>query len=293
MYIQQDFEPSEVVRALSEEQIAGAQLVPAMIQACLVRVPDVAERRYDALKTVLYGASPIAEQTLRRAMEVFKCDFAQRYGMTELSALATPLSPSDHRRAVDGNPELLLSAGRAVLGTEIRIVDEDDSRVPNGTMGEIIVRGPQVMKGYWNLPEETAEALRGGWMHTGDAGVTDDQGYLYVQDRVKDMIVSGGENVYPRVVEDVLFAHPAVADCAVIGVPDEQWGETVKAIVVLRPNASARPLEIIQHVRREIADFKAPRSVDFVDTLPRTPSGKIKKAVLREPYWKERERQVN
>ena len=144
--------------------------------------------------------------------------------MTELSPVATLLSPTDHQRALAGKPELLLSAGKPILGTDLRIVDEDDQPVPSGTMGEIVVRGPQVMKGYWNLPDETAEALRGGWMHTGDAGTVDAEGYVYIQDRVKDMIVSGGENVYPRIVEDVLLPHPAVADAAVIGVPHDQWG---------------------------------------------------------------------
>ena len=224
LYIQEDFIPDEVVRALSEERIRIAILVPAMIQACLVAVSDIVERSYPDLQTILYGASPIAEQTLRRAMEVFKCEFTQAYGMTELSPVAALMTNRDHQRGLTEKPELLQSTGRAVLGTEIRIVDEDDNLVPSGTIGEIVVRGPQVMKGYWNLPDETAEALRGGWMHTGDAGIIDDEGYIYIRDRVKDMIVSGGENVYPNVVENILFQHPSVADVAVIGVPDEQWG---------------------------------------------------------------------
>ena len=182
---------------MSEDNVRWALLVPAMIQACLVAVPDVAERRYDGLKAIVYGASPIAEQTLRRAMEVFKCDFLQAYGMTELSPVATFLSASDHKRAVESNPGLLQSAGRPIVGTQVRIVDEDDNPLPNGAMGEIVVQGPQVMKGYWNLPDATSEALRDGWMHTGDAGVIDDEGYVYIQDRVKDMIVSGGETFTP------------------------------------------------------------------------------------------------
>ena len=172
------------------------------------------------------------------------------------------------------------------------MVDADDNPVPNGTTGEIVARGPQLMKGYWNRPEETAEALRGGWMHTGDAGCVDDEGYLYIQDRVKDMIVSGGENVYPRVVEEVLFQHPAIADAAVIGVPDERWGETVKAIVVLRPGMNATPDEIIEFCRGKLGRFERPRSVDFADDLPRTPSGKVLKRALREPYWVGHQRRV-
>ena len=292
IYLQEEFNPLEVVRVLSEEKISWSVLVPAMIQACLVAVPDVAQRSYKDLKCIAYGASPIAEETLRRAIDVFKCDFMQAYGMTELSPAATILSPSDHRRGLESKPELLLSAGRAVPGTDLRIVDEDDRPLPNGTMGELLVRGPQVMKGYWNLPDETAEALRGGWMHTGDAGTMDDEGYVYLQDRVKDMVVSGGENVYPRVVEEVLFKHPAIADAAVIGVPDEQWGETVKAVVVLREGASATHEEIIEFCRGQLGGFELPRSVDLVSSLPRGASGKVLKRELREPYWEGRARRV-
>ena len=292
IYLQEEFNPVEVVRVLSEERISWSLLVPAMIQACLVAVPDAAQRSYKHLDCIGYGASPIAEETLRRAMDVFKCDFMQAYGMTELSPAATILSPLDHRRGLEGKPELLLSAGRAIPGTDLRIVDEDAHPVPNGTMGELLVRGPQVMKGYWNLPDETAEALRGGWMHTGDAGTMDDEGYIYLQDRVKDMIVSGGENVYPRVVEEVLFKHPAIADAAVIGVPDEQWGETVKAVVVLREGASATREEIVEFCRGKLGGFELPRSVDLVSSLPRGASGKVLKRELREPYWEGRDRRV-
>ena len=292
MYIQEEFNPIEVVRILSEEKISWSLLVPAMIQACLVAVPDVARRSYKHLNCIGYGASPIAEETLRRAMDVFKCDFMQAYGMTELSPCASILTPSDHLRGLGSKPELLMSAGRAIPGTDMRIVDEDDQPLPNGTMGELVVRGPQVMKGYWNLLEETAEAVRDGWMHTGDAGTMDDEGYVYLQDRVKDMIVSGGENVYPRVVEEVLFKHPAIADAAVIGVPDDQWGETVKAVVVLREGVSATPEEIIDFCRGQLGGFELPRSVDLVTGLPRGAAGKVLKRELREPYWAGRGRRV-
>jgi acyl-CoA synthetase (AMP-forming)/AMP-acid ligase II len=256
-----------------------------MIQACLTAVPEVAQHRYDHLRRIHYGASPIAEQTLRRAMEVFQCDFSQGYGMTEATAGFTVLSPADHRRALAEQPGLLLSAGRATVGTELRIVDSNDNPVPNGTIGEVIGRGPQLMRGHWNQPEATAEVLRGGWLHTGDAGVIDDEGYLYVQDRVKDMIVSGGENIYPRVVEEVLFEHPAIADVAVIGVPDQRWGEAVKAIVVLRQGMAADAEELMDFCRGKLGGFERPRSVDFIAALPRNPSGKVLKRVLREPYW--------
>jgi acyl-CoA synthetase (AMP-forming)/AMP-acid ligase II len=292
LYIQEDFNPIEVVRALSEEEIGVVTLVPAMIQACLVYVPDVAERNYDTLRTIVYGASPIAEDTLRKAAAVFECDFIQAYGMTETTAVLTMLLADDHRRALKDKPDLLLSAGRPAVGTEIKIVDEEDNLLPPGEMGEIAGRGPQLMTGYWNLPDESAQALRGGWMHTGDAGIVDEDGYVYVQDRVKDMIVSGGENVYPRVVEEVLFKHPAIADAAVFGVPHEQWGETVKAAVVLREEQTATEEEIIEFCRDKLGGYERPTSVDFIEALPRNPTGKVLKRELREPYWAGQKRRV-
>lgn len=292
LYIQENFKPDEVVRALSEAHINIGLLVPAMIQACLTAVPDVAQRQYDELRLIHYGASPIAEATLRRAIEVFKCEFSQGYGMTEMTAAIAILSWADHQHALRHKPELLVAAGRPILGTDVRVVDENDDDVPNGTIGEVLARGPQMMKGYWKQPEATAEALRGGWMHTGDAGILDEEGYLYIQDRVKDMVVSGGENIYPRVVEEVLFKHPAVAEVAVIGVPDDQWGETIKAVVVLRSGMTATAEEIMDFCRGKLGGFERPRSVDFVDALPRTPSGKVLKRVLREPYWAGQSRRV-
>ena len=293
LFVQEDFVPGDVVRALSDERLTAALLVPAMIQACLVMVPDVAARRYDALRLIVYGASPIAAETLRRAIEVFQCGFTQGYGMTETSAVLTTLTPTDHERALADRPELLLSAGRPLLGTELRIVDEQDRPLPPGAIGEIAGRGPQLMRGYWNLPEASATALRGGWMHTGDAGRLDADGYLYIEDRVKDMIVSGGENVYPREVENVLFQHPAVADAAVIGVPDDRWGETVKAIIVRKAGADVTAETLLEFCRGQLGGYKLPRSVDFVDALPRNPSGKVLKRELREPYWTGHARRVS
>lgn len=292
LLIHEEFHPAAVVDALANEGIARTTLVPAMIQACLVMVPDVASRRYDALRLIAYGASPISETTLRRALDVFHCDFAQAYGMTETSATLTVLGPEDHRRALDSDPGLLLSAGRPVMGTQLRIVDEHGAEVAEGEVGEIVAQGPQLMRGYWNLPDATAAALRGGWMHTGDAGRLDADGYLYIQDRVKDMIVSGGENIYPREVEEVLFQHPAVADAAVIGIPDEKFGEAVKAIVVLRAGMTATAGDITDFCKGRLGGYKRPRSVDFADVLPRNPSGKVLKRELREPYWKGHTRRV-
>jgi len=293
LYIQEDYEPTATVNALAGENIRIALLVPAMIQFCMAAVPDVKERSYDSLRTIVYGASPISEQTLREAIEVFGCEFLQGYGMTETTAALTYLMPKDHERALASDPGLLLSAGRPLVGTEVRIVDENDKPLPNGTIGEVIGRGPQLMRGYWNLPEASEAALRGGWMHTGDAGILDDDGYLYIQDRVKDMIVSGGENVYPREVEEVLFQHPAVADAAVIGVPSEQWGEECKAVVVKKEGAEVTAEEIMEFCKGQLGGYKRPRSVDFIDALPRNPTGKVLKKDLREPYWKGHERRVS
>jgi acyl-CoA synthetase (AMP-forming)/AMP-acid ligase II len=292
-FVLEAFDPERVVRVLDTERIGLATLVPAMLQACLVGVGDVAERDYTALRTVHYGASPIAEDTLRQALAAFRCDFVQSYGMTESAQALTFLSPADHRRALDARPELLLSAGRPAAGTTLGLVDGAGAPVADTGPGEIRVRGPQLMSGYWRRPEETARTLRDGWLHTGDVGRIDDEGFLFVEDRVKDMIVSGGENVYPRVVESVLFEHPAVADAAVIGVPHPRWGETVKAVVSLRGGTSATEAEIIEFCRPRLGGFERPRSVDFRDELPRTASGKVLKRVLREPYWAGHERRVS
>ena len=213
--------------------------------------------------------------------------------MTELSCIATGLSAEDHVRAIESEPELLASAGRAVLGTDVRIADENDLEVPYGTVGELQVRGPQVMTGYWNKPEATAETLKDGWMHTGDAAKMDERGYIYIQDRIKDMIVSGGENIYPAEVENALFQHPAVADAAVIGIPSEQWGESVMAFLVLQGEEKPTTEELIEFCRGRLAGYKLPRQVELVDVLPRNASGKVLKNQLREPYWEGIERKVN
>jgi acyl-CoA synthetase (AMP-forming)/AMP-acid ligase II len=292
-FVLDEFDPARVVDALERERIAVATLVPAMLQACLVAVVDVADRRYGALRSIYYGASPVAEDTLRRAIEAFGCGFVQSYGMTEAAQALTFLSPADHRTALADRPELLLSAGRPAPGTTLEVVSETGAPVATGALGEISARGPQLMTGYWRRPDETAAALRDGRLHTGDIGRVDGDGYLFVEDRVKDMVVSGGENVYPRAVESVLFEHPAVADAAVIGVPDARWGEAVKAVVTLRPGATCTEAELLAFCRPRLGGFERPRSVDFVGALPRTPTGKVLKRVLREPYWAGHARRVS
>jgi acyl-CoA synthetase (AMP-forming)/AMP-acid ligase II len=292
MRIMAEFDPTACVQILDEEAVTCATFVPAMIQAMLAQGPDVGERKYRHLRTIAYGASAITEETLRQAMETFGCDFVQVFGQTESSAGLTALGPDIHRRAIAGEAHLLLSCGRPLLGTEIAVVDADDQPVKTGEVGEIIARGPQTMRGYWNLPDATAAALAGGWLHTGDAGRSDEEGFLYICDRLKDMIVSGGENIYSREIEDVLHRIPAVAEAAVIGVPDDRWGETVKAVVVIRAGETLTEEAVIASCREYLAGYKAPRSVDFIDALPRNASGKVLKTVLREPFWSERNRHV-
>jgi fatty-acyl-CoA synthase len=291
-----DFDADGCARFIDDEKITMVSLAPAMIQAMLVGSTALRERRFDALRTVLYGASAINEATLRQILEIFgadkQADFYQAYGQTEATALLTMLGPEDHRRALDGDPALLRSAGRPVVGVELRVTDPDGADCPPGTVGEILARGPQVMSGYWNLPEASEQALAGGWLHTGDAGYFDDDGYLYVSDRVKDMIVSGAENVFPKEIEDVIYQLDGVAEAAVIGVPSQRWGETVKAIVVPRPGAALSENDVITWCRGRLAGYKCPRSVDLVDELPRNAAGKVLKRVLREPYWQGEARQV-
>jgi acyl-CoA synthetase (AMP-forming)/AMP-acid ligase II len=204
------------------------------------------------------------------------------------------LRPEDH--LLQGTPEQLRrlqSCGREVFACDVRIVDAEGRNLRAGELGEVVARGANVMKGYWKLPEATASALRDGWLHTGDLGTMDEQGYVYIMDRLKDMIVSGGENIYPREIEEVLFAHPAVADAAVIGVPSATWGEEVKAIVVMRDGRNVTADDLIRHCGQTLAGYKKPRSVEFVEALPKNPSGKVLKRVLREPYWQGVARRVN
>ena len=237
-------------------------------------------------------------EVLRRAMEIIPCDWMQGYGMTEAAPLVSVLPPEDHRRGATGEEPYatrLHSAGTAAVGVQAEPRDEHGSPLPSGQVGEIWVRGPNVMAGYWNRPEESAGALPGdGWYRTGDAGYIDADGYIFLVDRVKDMIVSGGENVYSIEVEDALYEHPAVLEAAVIGVPDERWGERVHAVVVLRPGASADEASLVEHCRARIAGYKAPRSVELrIEPLPKSGAGKILKRDLREPYWKGQERRVH
>jgi acyl-CoA synthetase (AMP-forming)/AMP-acid ligase II len=291
--VKEDFIPDRVLRSFSEDGITHALFVPAMI-LFLLSMPGIEDVDFGPLERITYGASPIPAEVLKKAIETFRCDFLQAFGQTESVAVLTVLGPRDH--VVGGTPEQsrrLSSCGRPAFGVEIRVVDENDKDVDAGELGEIIARGPNVMKGYWKMPEATADTLRGGWLHTGDLGTMDERGYVFIMDRLKDMIVSGGENVYPREIEEVLFTHPGVADAAVIGVPSARWGEDVKAVVVLKADASATAEELIEFCGGRLAGYKRPRTVDFLEALPKNPSGKVLKRELREPYWKGVDRRVN
>jgi acyl-CoA synthetase (AMP-forming)/AMP-acid ligase II len=242
---------------------------------------------------VLYGASPISEALLARTLEQLPgARFSQAYGQTEMSPLISIL-PADCHDLRSGHRGKLRSAGRAVPGVEVRIVDAAGVEVPRGSVGEIAARGPGVMLGYWNQPGLTAAVIRDGWMHTGDGAYLDEDGFLFIVDRVKDMIVSGGENVYSAEVENAIALHPGVASCAVIGIPDERWGEAVHAIIVCKPGTPAPSAdELREHCRALIAAYKSPRSLEVRDSLPLSGAGKVLKTVLREPYWERQTRRV-
>ncbi len=275
------FDPELLMQAIERYRISAVILVPTMINL-LVNHPALSRYDLSSLDRVSYGASPMPLPLLTTAMQKLKCNFSQGYGMTEMSPLATVLLPEDHRLDEGFTP--VSSAGKPILGVEVRVVDVNDVEVPTGEIGEITVRGPNVMQGYWKRPEISAEALRGGWMHTGDMGRFDEEGYLYILDRKKDMVKPGGENVYSPEVESVVCAHPAILEAAVIGVPDPKWGEAIRAVVSLRPGASVTESELIQFCRARLTHFKCPTSVVFTDTLPKGGTGKIQKSVLRERF---------
>ncbi len=287
------FSPEAVARAIARFRVDQTVLVPTMIQM-LIDHPAAAESDLSSLKLLFYGASPMPEALLDRAMAALPhVEFYQAYGMTELSPVATILPWEEHlgEGRAKGRHR---SGGRAVPMVEVRIVGPDGATLPRRQVGEIAARGDVVMMGYWERPEETAKAIVEGWMRTGDAGYMDEDGYVYLVDRVKDMIVTGGENVYSAEVENCVMSHPAVAMCAVIGIPDDRWGEAVHAIVMRRPGASVTEAEIIEHCRERIANYKTPRSVKIQDEpLPLSGAGKILKRELREPYWEGRTRRIN
>jgi acyl-CoA synthetase (AMP-forming)/AMP-acid ligase II len=287
--ITREFDPAKVLDFIEQAKITKIFLVPAAMQF-VVRQPRARSVDFSRLKYMLYGASPIPAALLKECIEVFGCGFVQVYGMTETTGTIVALPPEDH---VEGS-ERMRSAGKALPGVELAILDVDGKRLPPGEVGEIATRSGSNMVGYWNLPEASARTIgRDGWLRTGDAGTLDQDGYLYIHDRIKDMIISGGENIYPAEVESAVCDHPDIAEAAVIGVPDDTWGEAVKAVVVLKPGKQANATDIINFTRSRIAAFKTPRTVDFIAALPRNASGKILRRHLRDPYWTGKDRQVN
>ena len=286
--ILRDIDPGVILDLIQEKNIKYAFWVPAVI-LMMTQHPKAVEADFSSLEIVTYGASPIAETLLLKAQEMMGCHFTQVYGLTETTGGGTFLPPEAH------NPTWgkLRSCGVPYPGTIVRCVDGTGAPVPTGEVGEIIIKSDFIMKGYWNRPEATDKAIQNDFFYTGDAGYFDEDGFLYIHDRVKDMIISGGENIYPAEVENALFAHPEVADAAVIGVPDEKWGECVKAIIVPVPGTNPNPEDIITFTKDLIAGYKCPKSVDFVETLPRNPSGKVLRKDLREKYWGDTERRVS
>ncbi|GAA2106243.1 long-chain-fatty-acid--CoA ligase [Brevibacterium salitolerans] len=282
------FTPAGVIEAIQEHGVTNLFLVPTMIQM-LLDAPESASADFSTVEQVLYGASPMSETLLRRAQDVFaNAGFIQAYGMTELAPVATVMSPADH-----GRPELARSCGRAAAHSEVRVVDPDDTELPPGDVGEIVARGDHVMQGYWNKPEETEAALRGGWMHTGDMGYMNEDGYFFVVDRLKDMIITGGENVYSVEVENVLAKIPQVESVAVVGAPDEEWGERVHAFVILREGETLTLEEVQAFCKEHIANYKIPRSMEIVPVFPLSGAGKILKRDLRKELWDDAGRSVN
>jgi len=291
VYIRREgsFDPKEILNILSEEKITVCQFVPTMINAML-QEKDIDKYDLTHLRIIPYAAAPMPVELLKKAIRRFRCQFIQMYGQTETGPLTTALKPEDH--VLDGTPEQmarLASVGKPVLHFEARIVDEEGNDTPVGEVGELIVRSESTTIGYWDLPEETAGTIKDDWVHTGDFCKYDEGGYIYIVDRKNDMIISGGKNIYPREIEEVLYQHEAVLEATVIGVPDAYWGESVKAVVVLKEEMKATEEELIDLCKENLAGYKKPKTVEFRRELPKSPTGKILKRVIREEFWQRRD----
>jgi long-chain acyl-CoA synthetase len=288
-----EVKPLIVFETIQREKVTVLKLVPTVLYQ-LTESPEKTLYDLSSLHSIIYGGSPSAAPRLKDAIRFFGKKIVQLYGQAEAPMCISVLSKEDHH--IDGPEEVvkrLSSAGKPCLNVDVRVVNEDDREAPPGVVGEVAVRGYHMMKGYWNLPEATAEVMRNGWIHTGDMGYFDAKGFLFLVDRKRDVIISGAFNIYPKEIEDVIAAHPKVKEAAVIGVPDEKWGEAVKAVVVPKAGESVTEQEIIDHCRDQMAGFKKPKSVDVVGELPRNPYGKVLKTVLRERYWKGYDRRIH
>ena len=280
--------PEKILHLIQTEKIETAFMVPALIQFILNH-PDAAKTDFSSLRQIVYGASPISEDTLLRAIEVMGCEFWQVYGLTETSGIGTTLAPECH----DPSSSKLRSCGKKYSGVDIKIVDQKGAEVFPGEVGEITIKSSVVMKGYWNRDEANKESIIDGWFYSGDAGYFDEDGFLFIYDRVKDMIISGGENIYPAEVENAIMHHPDVIDAAAVGVPDDKWGETVKGFVVLKKDSKAGESDIIAATKTLIASYKCPSSINIISEMPRNPSGKILRRELRAPFWLDGKRNVS
>ena len=282
-----DIDPGLILELIEQEKIRSTLFVPAVI-LFLISHPNALSTDFSSLNFVLYGASPIADDTIIKAKEIMQCDLYQVYGLTETTGAITIMMPEDH----DPKRGKLRSCGKALKGVELKVVDENGKELKTGEIGQVISKSDLNMKGYWNKPDATKESIVDGWFYSGDAGYFDEENYLFIHDRVKDMIVSGGENIYPAEVENALMSHEKILDAAVVGIPDEKWGEAVKAFVVLS-DSSLDEDQIISYTRTKIAGYKCPRSINLISELPRNPSGKILRRELRDPYWEGIDRKVS
>jgi long-chain acyl-CoA synthetase len=282
------FDPVEALQMIAEERITDVHIVPTQLIS-LLNLPDIEQYDLHCLKRIWYAASPMPTEVLKRGLSVFGPIFMQGYGQTESGPDVTVLSRANHRYSGESTEaqSVLASCGQPCIRVHVRIVDDDGRDVKAGTIGEIIVESKRIMTEYWRKPDETKETIRDGWLHTGDMGYYDEKGFIYIADRKKDMIITGGENVYPKQVEDVLYRYPAVKEAAVIGVPDPYWVERVHALVVLKENVQAAEEDIISFCKEHIAHYKAPKTVEFVESLPKNPQGKILKREIRAKYWKQ------
>ncbi len=283
--IHRNFNPLAVVDTIEKYRLKSLFMVPAMIQAIISVVPNVKERDFSSLKRINYGASPIGEGLLKNALDIFASDFQQSYGMTETAGAICQLTVADHKKALNGRLDLLKSCGRPNAASHVKVVDGEGKILGPNELGELIVKSSTVMMAYWNQPEKTAETIQDGWLYTGDIGYYDEEGYFFLKDRKKDMVITGGENVYPNEVERILLQHTAVNDVAVIGVPDDKYGETLMAFIVKEEGTDIDDAALIDFCRDHLAGYKIPRQYQTLDALPRNPSGKVLKTILREPYW--------
>jgi acyl-CoA synthetase (AMP-forming)/AMP-acid ligase II len=287
------FDVKLVLETIEKEKVTHILLVPTMINFVMA-YPDLGKYDLSSIRTILYAASPMPAARVKQALDIFGPVLMQNYGCHEASALITYLSKEDHVH--NGDPKKLkrlASAGIPIMESDVRVVNEEGKDVAPGEVGEIIERGDDTMVGYWKDPQLTAETILDGWLHTRDMATVDEEGYIYIVDRKSDMIISGGFNIYPFEVEEVLYRHPAVFEAAVVSVPDDQWGESVKAVVVLKEGMTAQPEELIEHCRTYLASYKKPKSVDFVAELPKNAHGKVLRRVLRAKYWADQERMVH